>query len=103
MAGKRPYKMIVVGIGSMGRTWCDRMLPPNIKDGLIEVVAAADPNPNAVQYAKQSLGLREDQLYTDIGKAFDEVKADCCAIITQPAYHEQVVDVALAHDVDIIS
>jgi predicted dehydrogenase len=97
------HKMIVAGIGSMGRAWCDRMLPPNIKDGLIEVVAAVDINPAAVVYAQQSLGLRPDHCYTDLNRAFDEVEADCCAIITQPAYHETVVDAALAHGLDIIS
>jgi predicted dehydrogenase len=97
------HKMIVVGIGAMGRAWCDRMLPPNIQDGLIEVVAAVDVNPAAVVYAQQSLGLRPDQCYTDPQRAFDEAGADCCAIITTPATHEQVVDLALAHDLDIIS
>ena len=79
------------------------MLPPNIKDGLLEVVAAVDINPSAVEYAQQSLGLRPDQLYTDLEHAFDEVNADCCAIITPPDSHERVVDLALAHDMDIIS
>lgn len=96
-------KMIVVGIGSMGRAWCSRILPPNIQDGTIEVVAAVDINPDSVKYAQESLGLRPDQCYTDMNKAFGEVKADCCAIITTPATHEDVVDAALAHDLHIIS
>jgi predicted dehydrogenase len=103
MTRKMPYQMIVVGIGSMGRAWCSRMLPPNIQDGLIEVVAAVDINPKAVQFAQESLGLRPDQCYTDLERAFDEVKADCCVIITPPSDHERVVDVALAHDMDILS
>lgn len=97
------HKMIVVGIGAMGRAWCNSMLPPNIQDGLLEVVAAVDINPTAVEYAQQSLGLRRDQLYTNLERAFDEVEADCCAIITTPDSHERVVDLALAHDMDIIS
>lgn len=97
------YKMIVVGIGAMGRAWCDHMLPPNIQDGLIEVVAAVDLNPEAVLYAKHALGLRADQCYTDLHQAFAEVKADCCAVITTPDSHEQVVDLALAHDLHILS
>jgi predicted dehydrogenase len=96
-------KMIVVGIGAMGRAWCSRILPPNIQDGTIEVVAAVDINPDSVNFAQESLGLRPDQCYTDMNKAFDEVKADCCAIITTPATHEAVVDAALAHDLHIIS
>jgi predicted dehydrogenase len=97
------YRMIVVGIGAMGRAWCDRILPPNIQEGLIEVVAAVDLRPEAVQYARQSLGLRPDQCYTDLEKVFAEVEADCCAVITTPASHEQVVDLALAHDMHILS
>src|SRR5690606_13834651 len=53
--------------------------------------------------AKNSLGLRPDQCYTDLQKAFDEVRADCCASITTPDAHEPVVDMALAHDMHIIS
>jgi len=97
------HKMIVAGIGSMGRAWCDRMLPPNIKDGTLEVVAAVDINPTAVQYAHQSLGVPLERCYTDLEKAFDEAGADCCAIITTPDTHERVVDVALAHNMDILS
>jgi hypothetical protein len=32
-----PYKMILVGTGGFGKAWCARFLPPNIKDGLVEV------------------------------------------------------------------
>jgi predicted dehydrogenase len=97
------HRMIVVGIGAMGRAWCDHFLPPNIRDGLVEVVAAADINPDAVAYAGQSLGLPAERCYTDLHKAFDEVEADCCAVITTPATHEQVIDLALAHDLHILS
>jgi predicted dehydrogenase len=97
------YKMIQVGTGGFGRAWCERFLPPNIADGLIEVVAAVDLNPEALKNAQQHLGLRPDQCYTDLQKAFDENKADFCTIVVPPAYHESVVDVALAHDMHILS
>ena len=38
------YKMILVGCGGFGGSWCRRFLPPNVSDGLVEVVAAADIN-----------------------------------------------------------
>jgi len=98
-----PYKMIQVGTGGFGAAWCSTFLPPNIKDGLVEVVAAVDINPEALVNAKEHLGLRDDQLYTDINKAFDEVRADFCSIVVPPAFHEQVVDAALAHDMHILS
>src|SRR5262245_4205301 len=97
------YKMIQVGTGGFGRAWCERFLPPNVADGLIEVVAAVDISPEALQNARQYLGLREDQCYTDIQKAFDENKADFCTIVVPPAYHESVVDLALEHDLNILS
>lgn len=97
------YKVIQVGTGGFGKSWCERFLPPNVADGLIEVVAAVDIDPEALQNARQYLGLRDDQCYTDIQKAFDENKADFCTIVVPPAYHESVVDLALAHDMHILS
>ena len=97
------HKMIQVGAGGFGRSWCERFLPPNVKDGLIEVVAAVDVNPEALKNAQQFLGLRPEQCYTDIKKAFDENRADFCTIVVPPAFHESVVDVAIAHDMHILS
>ena len=90
------YKVIHVGTGGFGGAWCQAFLPPNIQDGLIEVVAAVDINPEALKNAKDHLGLRDDQCYTDVRKAFDENKADFCSIVVPPAYHESIVDIALA-------
>ena len=98
-----PYKMIQVGTGGFGGWWCANFLPPNIKEGLIEVVAAVDINPQALNNAKEHLGLPDDKLYTDICKAFDENKADFCSIVVPPAFHEAVVDAALDHDMHILS
>jgi len=97
------YKMIQVGAGGFGKSWCERFLPPNIRDGLIEVVAAVDINPEALLNAQRALGLPASQCYIDIHQAFDENRADFCAIVVPPAFHESVVDVALAHDMHILS
>jgi len=98
-----PYKLIQVGTGGQGARWCSHFLPPNVADGLIEVVAAVDTNPAALHNAQQHLGLPPEKCYTNIRKAFDENSADFCTIVTPPAYHEDVVDVALAHDMHILS
>lgn len=97
------YKVIQVGTGGQGRFWCERFLPPNVDDGLIEVVAAVDVDPDALVHAQQYLKLSPAQCYTDIERAFSENPADFCTIVTPPAYHENVVDIALAHDVNILS
>jgi len=97
------YKMIQVGTGGFGANWCSEFLPPNIKDGLIEVVAAVDINPENLEYAKRHLNLTAGQCYTDIHKAFNENRADFCTVVVPPAFHEGVVDVALSHDMHILS
>ena len=97
------FKMIQVGLGAMGRDWCETSLPPNIKEGLVEVVAAVDINPAALTVAQESLGLRPSQCYTDVHKAMAENPADFCTIVVTPAQHEAVVDVALAQGLHILS
>jgi predicted dehydrogenase len=97
------YKVILVGTGGQGRAWCQRFLPPNVADGLIEVVAAVDVNEAALINAQEALGVPAEKCYTDLQRAFDETPADFCVIVTPPAFHEAVVDVALAHDMHILS
>ena len=97
------YKMIQVGTGGFGRAWCGWFLPPNVKDGLVEVVAAVDIDPAALANAKENLALRDDQRYTDARKAFDENRADFCSIVVPPSAHEKIVDLALEHDMHILS
>jgi len=97
------YRMIQVGCGGFGAAWCSQFLPPNIADGLIEVVAAVDINSEALKNAQQHLGLKADRCYTDIGKAFDENRADFSTVVVPPAHHESVVDIALAHDLHVLS
>ena len=98
-----PLKMIQVGCGGFGGSWCARFLPPNVEDGLIEVVAAADVNPEALANAREHLGLRQDQCYTDVAAAFAANPADFTTIVVPPSRHESIVDLALAHDLHILS
>lgn len=97
------YKMIQIGTGGQGSHWCRRFLPPNIEDGLIEVVAAVDVNEDVLIHAQEHLGLPAEKCYADLRAAFDENAADFCTIVTPPAFHEEAVDMALAHDMHILS
>ena len=47
------HKMIQVGTGGWGNAWCRRFLPPNAEEGLIEVVAAVDTDPDALVNATE--------------------------------------------------
>jgi len=97
------HRMIQVGTGGFGGSWCRRFLPPNVADGHIQVVAAADKNPDALVNAREGLGLRPDQCYTDVKQAMDENEADFCTVVVPPAHHEEIVDLALAHDLHVLS
>ena len=66
------YKAILVGIGSWGEWWCEHFLPPNIKDGTLEVVAAVDKNPNSLDTGKTHLELTDARWYTEANTASSE-------------------------------
>jgi predicted dehydrogenase len=97
------YRMIQVGTGGMGAAWCRAILPPFVASGAIEVVAAVDINPDVFVHAQEGLGLPAERCYTDLNLALDDNPADFLTIVVPPAAHEAVVDVALAHDMDILS
>ncbi|MEI7905545.1 MAG: Gfo/Idh/MocA family oxidoreductase [Candidatus Firestonebacteria bacterium] len=99
----KKFRVLQVGTGGFGGAWCEHFLPPNIKDGLIEVVGAVDKNEKHFETAKRCLGLDNSRLFTDAKKAFDTIKADFCTIVVPPSFHESIVDLALSHDMDILS
>jgi predicted dehydrogenase len=66
-------------------------------------VAAVDISPAVLDNTRQHLGLRPDQCYTDLQQACDAVRADFWTIVVPPAFHERTVDIALAHDLHILS
>jgi predicted dehydrogenase len=96
------YRMIQVGTGGFGATWCQQFLPPSVEEGRIEVVAAVDLNSEVLENAEQYLGIPPERCYTDIAEAFGDNPADFCTIVVPPAAHEEVVDLALEHDLDIL-
>lgn len=97
-----PPRGILVGTGSWGAWWCEHFLPPNIADGSLAVVAAVDSNPEALAPARRFLGLAEHQCFTSAAAAFAAVPADFCIVVVPPAFHEAVIDDALAHGLHIL-
>jgi predicted dehydrogenase len=97
------HRVIQVGTGGFGRSWCEEFLPPNVEEGLIEVAAAVDVDTEALANARRFLGLPESRCYTDLEKALDEVPADFITVVVPPARHEHVVNAALEHDLHILS
>lgn len=97
------YDGIHVGTSGWGERWCREFLPPSVDAELINVVAAVDRDESALSNATEHLGMPADCCYTDIERAFSEHDPDFCTIVVPPGSHENVVNVALDHDVHILS
>ncbi|WP_114576495.1 Gfo/Idh/MocA family protein [Saliphagus sp. LR7] len=97
------YDVIQVGTGGQGEQWCKKFLPPNVEDGLVNPVAAVDVDEAALDNAREGLGLSPDECYTDVEAAFSEHDADFCTVVVPPAFHEDVVDAAIEHDLHVLS
>jgi len=96
-------RYIIVGTGGFGGCWCRDFLPRLTELGKAVPVAAVDLNPEALQNAREHLGLSAAKCYADIDVAFAETPADFAVVVVPPAFHESVVDVALEHGLHILS
>lgn len=97
------HRLIQVGTGGRGAGWCEHILQPSIESGRVEPVAAVDTNPEVHENAVEHLGLSHDQCYQDVETAMADVAADFCTVVVPPWVHEEVIDTAVAYDLDILS
>lgn len=95
-------KVILFGTGGWGKTWCKNTLPKAVKEGLVEVVAAVDILPANLDFAKEHLGLKDEQCFTDGKAAFEAAQADACIIASPPHTHEDVVRLATRYGCDLL-
>lgn len=93
-------RYIQVGTGGFGRYWC-RTLYPRFAD-LAAPVAAVDVNPEVHQNAVNYLGLPPEACYTDAVTAMDNHPADFVVVVVPPQFHEEIIDAAIAHGLDIV-
>lgn len=97
------YKVLHIGAGGFGTDWCNTFLPENVVDGTVEVVGIVDINPEALENGRKHLRLTNEQCFTSADVAFRTVNADFCTIVVPPAFHEAIVDLALARGMNILS
>ena len=96
-------RYIIVGTGGFGGYWCSQVLPRLADLGKAVPAAAVDVNPEALKNAQQHLKLPAAKCYTDMAKAFAENGADFAIVVVPPAFHEAVVDAALARGMHVLS
>ena len=99
----KPLKYIIVGVGGWGGYWCRQVLPRLAEIGKAVPIAAVDKSESALSDVRSNLGLQSDRLYSRADEAFDNHQADFAIVVVPPASHESIVDLALAHDMDVLS
>ncbi len=93
-------KFIQIGTGGFGQYWCRNV---HLKmAGTTQAEAAVDVNPDALRNAVEFLHLPPEACYTDARRAFSEHRADFAVIVVPPQFHEEMIDLALEHGMDIL-
>ncbi len=101
--GKK-QRFIQVGVGGFGGHWLNAVMPRLIDElKVAEAAAVADINPATLPAAMEKYHLPKEKCYTDAAKAFAENDADFAIIVVPPKFHEQIVDLALAKGMHILS
>lgn len=94
-------RCIMVGAGGMAN-WLSRNFLPPFKERL-EIAALVDVNTEALKNLGDYLEVPASGRFTDQEKAFADVEADFCMIITPPAVHEDTVKLATQRCLPIFS
>lgn len=99
----KPMRYILVGTGGWGEQWCRHFLPRLRDLNKAICVAAVDKNPASHINAVRGIGVSAEHCYSDAAIAFDRHEAEFAIVVVPPAFHEHVVDMALAHRLHILS
>ena len=104
MSRKPAKRFIQIGVGGFGRSWVESFMPRLIDGlGIARPAAVADLNPAVFPAAMSGYHLPAEKCYTDVRKALAENPADFVIIVVPPPLHESMVDLALEHNLDILS
>jgi predicted dehydrogenase len=83
--------VVQAGLGSWGRSWAEVVRDA---EGL-ELVAVADPAPEARFFAREELGLPPESHHATLDGALENTDCECVLVVTPPATHHGVVEQAL--------
>ncbi len=103
MTAQRRLRAVHVGVGSFGEYWCRKVLPHISQLGLAETVGVVDADPTRLDVGRQLLNLPEGSAFTEVATALDDCRPDFVTVVVPPAFHEDVVDAAVARHIHILS
>ena len=97
-------RFILVGCGGRGTQWAGQIMSPFIGPRQrAEPVAVVDVDPGVFPPARESCRLSAERCYPDLERAAAENEADFVIISSPTQFHEEAVDTALRHGLDILS
>lgn len=96
------YRMLQIGVGGYGKHWSEQALPPNVADGLVELVGIADIDPTALKEAQAFHNLPDNACFTSAAELVRTVKADFVLICTPAWEHEEHIGLAVAAGLEIL-
>ncbi len=91
-AGRRPLRLLQVGMGGWGRDWAWRIIP-GVK--AVKVVGCVDLNPEALALTRSQVGIPADRCFTSLDAALEATNPDAVLVTTLLPAHVPVVRAAL--------
>ena len=91
---------LMIGAGGMAGGWINRFAK-GFSDR-VKIIGLVDVDEGILQKQGQSLGLGDDQLFTDYKDAIGKVKADFCGISTPPQFHSPQAVAAMESGMPVI-
>jgi predicted dehydrogenase len=91
-AGRRPLRLLQVGLGDWGRDWAWRIVP-GVKT--VKLVGCVDLNPKALELARAEAGIPAERCFTSLGEAFAATNPDAVLVTTLLPGHLPVARAAL--------
>ncbi len=99
--GSKRKRCLMIGAGGMAGGWIDRFFPAFKRRS--EIVALVDIDEGVLQDKADQLGLPQQARFTDFRRAFAEVEADYCTIVTPPWVHRACVEAACKRGMAILT
>lgn len=91
-------KLIQVGVGGFGWSWTDIVLNnPNVK-----LSALVDINEEVLKKALDERNLPKKMGFTALEDALEKVEADAVLLVTPPATHRMLMEIALNKGLDVL-
>lgn len=78
------FRMVQMGLGGFGSRWFEDILCPWDR---VEVAGVVTGNPERHDWVINLSGIGRDRIYSDLGRALDELKPDLFLNVTPPGVH----------------